>query len=87
MRSTPAVDNLILWHAAAILVLAWLIVAAASIEADLAKPASWATPVHCEMEYGCNPSMHSSLQTDERQRAHRAQEPFTPMTSGKTRKQ
>jgi hypothetical protein len=89
MRLIPAVDDLILWHAAAILVLAWFIVAAASIEGDFAKPndASWAKPIPCAMEYECDSSIRSSLQLDGRQGPHRIQEPFAPMTSGKTRKQ
>lgn len=86
MRSTPAVDDLILWHAAAILVMAWLIVAAASIEGSLAQPnhSSWAKSNGCKGEYECGLSIRSSLQLDERQDSHWLQEPFAPMTSGKT---
>jgi hypothetical protein len=56
MRSIPVVDDLILWHAAAILVLAWFIVAAVSIEGDLAKASqgSLVKPVPCGVEYECD---------------------------------
>jgi hypothetical protein len=76
MRSIPAVDDLILWHGAAILALAWFIVAAASIERDFAKPdyASWGKPIPCEVEYECDLSIRSSLQFDERQGPHGTQD-------------
>jgi hypothetical protein len=46
MRSSVAVDNLILWHAAGILFLAWLIAAAVSVEGVLAEP-SHASSASC----------------------------------------
>jgi hypothetical protein len=64
MLSTAAVDDLILWHGAGILCLAWLIVATASMDGVLANSshASSYKPTACMMEHGCDPSLHSSVQ-------------------------
>jgi hypothetical protein len=68
MRSIAAVDDLILWHAAGILGLAWLAVAAASMDGFLAKTgyAFSTNPPVCVAEHGCDPSMHLSRQLDRR---------------------
>ena len=64
MRPSAAVDGLILWHAAGILVLAWLLVAAVSMDGLLTRPsyASLTNPFACEVEHQCGPAMHSSPQ-------------------------
>ena len=66
MRSTAAVDGLIMWHGAAILGLVWLTVAAASFDGFLAKTnyASSAKPPACIGEHGCDPLMRASWQLD-----------------------
>ena len=72
MRSTAAVDDLILWHGAGILALAWLIVAAASMDGILAKTdrASLSKPTVCKVEHGCDPSMWSRGQLVRRRESH-----------------
>lgn len=68
MRSISAVDDLILWHGAGILGLAWLALATASMNGFLAKadyPLSTKPPA-CIVEHGCDSSMHSSAQLHRR---------------------
>lgn len=62
MRSTAAVDDLILWHGAGILGLAWLIVAVASMDGVLARSGdtSFAKSTACAVGHECPISMHSS---------------------------
>jgi hypothetical protein len=66
MRLTAAVDDLILWHDAGILGLAWLAVAAASMNGFLAKPDYTFSdkPPVCIVEHGCDLLMRSSWQLD-----------------------
>jgi hypothetical protein len=59
MRSTAAVDDLILWLGAGILGLAWLTIAGVSMDGLLAKTehVSLAEPAVCTAEHGCDRSM------------------------------
>jgi len=66
MRSTAAVDDIILLHAAAILGLVWFIVATASLNGFLAKIgyATSVKPPVCVVEHGCDPLMRANWQLD-----------------------
>jgi hypothetical protein len=66
MRSTAVVDDLILWHGVAIVVLAWLITATASLDGLLPKPgyASSAKSPMCMVRHGCDSSMRWNWQLD-----------------------
>jgi hypothetical protein len=73
MRSTAAVDNLILWHGAGILGLAWLTVATASMDGFLAKTdyTFSAKPPICTVEHGCDLLMRSNWQLNRPQDLNR----------------
>jgi hypothetical protein len=68
MRSTAAIDSLILWHVAGILSLAWLIAAVISLD-GLRAQASYAPAksIGCNVEYDCDLSPRSMWQLHRRQ--------------------